>query len=135
MTNGTKEQLSQHMESIFKEYVAPGLHVCDLATGGGKSYTISKLTCEYYPGHFDRIIILCVQTKLVNDIREEINKFISARKGDIGQKDVLVVSLPLIMPEKSAKKPSKPLSWLIPIARRRGLSTLKGNCMSMPTLS
>lgn len=50
-----KEELSKHVEGIFKKYVKPGLHICDIATGGGKSYTIGKLTCEYYPKHFDRI--------------------------------------------------------------------------------
>ena len=44
-----KEQLSRHVENIFKGYSTPGLHICDIATGGGKSYTIGKLTCEYYP--------------------------------------------------------------------------------------
>ena len=39
-----KEQLSQHVEGIFKGYTEPGLHICDIATGGGKSYTIGKLT-------------------------------------------------------------------------------------------
>ena len=53
-----KEELSSHVENIFKQYVHPGLYICDLATGGGKSYTIGKLTCEFYPKHFVRIIIL-----------------------------------------------------------------------------
>ena len=61
MTKNYKEELSKHVENIFKEYVTPGVHICDIATGGGKSYTIGKLTCEYYPQYFDRIIILCVQ--------------------------------------------------------------------------
>ncbi len=39
-----KEQLSKHVEGIFKGYTEPGLHICDIATGGGKSYTIGKLT-------------------------------------------------------------------------------------------
>lgn len=42
-----KQELSAHVEEIFKQYVHPGLYICDLATGGGKSYTIGKLTCEY----------------------------------------------------------------------------------------
>ena len=52
-----KERLSRHVEDIFKGYSMPGLHICDIATGGGKSYTIGKLTCEYYPEKFDRIVI------------------------------------------------------------------------------
>ena len=56
MELGYKEKLSAHVEKIFKSYTTPGLHICDIATGGGKSYTIGKLTCEYYPLHFDRII-------------------------------------------------------------------------------
>ena len=67
-----KELLSEHVENIFKGYSEPGLHICDIATGGGKSYTIGKLTCEYYPDYFERIIILCVQNKLVNGMNREI---------------------------------------------------------------
>ena len=77
MELGNKEKLSAHVEKIFKSYVTPGLHICDIATGGGKSYTIGKLTCEFYPLHFDRIIILCVQNKLVNGMDREIERFIS----------------------------------------------------------
>ena len=71
-----KHELSAHVEKIFKQYVHPGLYICDLATGGGKSYTIGKLTCEYYPKHFERIIILCVQNKLMEGMNREIEKFI-----------------------------------------------------------
>ena len=71
-----KQELSAHVEKIFKQYVHPGLYICDLATGGGKSYTIGKLTCEYYPKHFERIIILCVQNKLIEGMNREIEKFI-----------------------------------------------------------
>lgn len=71
-----KQELSAHVEEIFKQYVHPGLYICDLATGGGKSYTIGKLTCEYYPKHFERIIILCIQNKLIEGMNREIEKFI-----------------------------------------------------------
>ena len=71
-----KQELSAHVEEIFKQYVHPGLYICDLATGGGKSYTIGKLTCEYYPKHFECIIILCVQNKLIEGMNREIEKFI-----------------------------------------------------------
>jgi len=76
MDRSYKEQLGEHVESIFKSYTTPGLHICDIATGGGKSYTIGKLTCQYYPKYFDRIIILCVQTKLVQGMNSEIEKFL-----------------------------------------------------------
>ena len=36
MAKSYKEQLSEHVEAIFKEHVTPGLHICDIATGGGK---------------------------------------------------------------------------------------------------
>ena len=88
---GYKEKLSAHVEKIFKSYVTPGLHICDIATGGGKSYTIGKLTCEYYPLHFDRIIILCVQNKLVNGMDREIERFISTSESKIKPKDKLVI--------------------------------------------
>ena len=78
MAKSYKEQLSEHVEAIFKQYVTPGLHICDIATGGGKSYTIGKLTCEYYPKHFDRIVILCVQNKLVDGMNREIDRFIDS---------------------------------------------------------
>ena len=76
-----KEELSSHVENIFKQYVHPGLYICDLATGGGKSYTIGKLTCELYPKHFERIIILCVQNKLIEGMNREIEKFIDQEGG------------------------------------------------------
>ena len=31
-----KELLSKHVENIFKTYTSSGLHICDIATGGGK---------------------------------------------------------------------------------------------------
>ena len=37
-----KEKLSEYVEEIFKRYTSSGLHICDIATGGGKSYTITK---------------------------------------------------------------------------------------------
>ncbi len=73
--------LSNHVESIFKQYVDPGLFICDLATGGGKSYTIGKLTCQYYPKYFERIVILCVQNKLIEGMNREIDKFIDVEDG------------------------------------------------------
>ncbi|WP_455590727.1 hypothetical protein [Bacteroides sp.] len=71
-----KEQLSEHVEKIFMGYDKPGLHICDLATGGGKTHTIGKLTCDYYAKKFDRIVILCVQTRLVNDMEKAISKYL-----------------------------------------------------------
>ena len=86
-----KEELSKHVEAIFKEYVTPGLHICDIATGGGKSYTIGKLTCEYYPKHFDRIVILCVQNKLVEGMNREIDRFIDLQDSLIKEDQKLVI--------------------------------------------
>ena len=91
MDSGYKEKLSALVENIFKRYITPGLHICDIATGGGKSYTIGKLTCEYYPKHFDRIIILCVQNKLVGSLDKEIERFISSSGSLIKAKDKLVI--------------------------------------------
>ena len=86
-----KEQLSKHVEGIFKGYTEPGLHICDIATGGGKSYTIGKLTCEYYPNEFDRIIILCVQNKLVDSMNREIDHFINGGNSQISPIDKMVI--------------------------------------------
>lgn len=91
MTESYKEQLSNYVENIFKKYITSGLHICDIATGGGKSYTIGKLTCQFYPKHFDRIIILCVQTKLVDAMDSEVNKFISKEDSEIKPDAKLVV--------------------------------------------
>ena len=86
-----KKYLSEHVESIFKQYTTPGIHICDIATGGGKSYTIGKLTCEYYPQHFDKIIILCIQNKLVTGMDKEIERFISSPESKLKPKDKLVI--------------------------------------------
>lgn len=91
MAKSYKEQLSEHVKAIFKEYVTPGLHICDIATGGGKSYTIGKLTCEYYPKHFDRIVILCVQNKLVDGMNREIDRFIDSPDSVIKEDQKLVI--------------------------------------------
>lgn len=85
-----KQELSSHVENIFKQYVHPELYICDLATGGGKSYTIGKLTCEYYPKHFERIIILCVQNKLIEGMNREIEKFID-QEGGLKSDEKLVI--------------------------------------------
>ena len=86
-----KEQLSRHVENIFMGYSMPGLHICDIATGGGKSYTIGKLTCEYYPEKFDRIVILCVQNKLMNGMNREIDRFINTESSLISPSDKMVI--------------------------------------------
>ena len=91
MNETSKEKLSQHVEGIFKGYTLPGLHICDIATGGGKSYTIGKLTCEYYPKFFDRIVILCVQNKLVNGMNREIERFIDEDNSQIKPSDKMVI--------------------------------------------
>lgn len=89
--SNNKEMLSEHVEKIFRSYSNAGLHICDIATGGGKSYTIGKLTCEYYPSIFDRIIILCVQNKLVDGMNREIDRFISSDDSLIKSSDKLVI--------------------------------------------
>lgn len=86
-----KEKLSKHVEEIFKGYASSGLHICDIATGGGKSYTIGKLTCEYYPKMFDRIVILCVQNKLVDGMNREIDRFINTEGSLISPSDKMVI--------------------------------------------
>ncbi len=89
MAKGYKEKLSEHVENIFKGFTTPGIHICDIATGGGKSYTIGKLTCEYYTKYFDRIIILCVQNKLVEGMNREIVKFLG--NSLIKPKDIIII--------------------------------------------
>lgn len=91
MKDTYKEQLSSHVEKIFKDYTAEGLHICDIATGGGKSYTIGKLTCEYYPNKFKRIVILCVQNKLIDGMNREIDRFINGKNSLIKPSDKIVI--------------------------------------------
>lgn len=86
-----KERLSEYVETIFRKYSNPGLHICDIATGGGKSYTIGKLTGEYYPQHFDRIVILCVQNKLVEGMNREIEQFVNTKHSLIKSTDILII--------------------------------------------
>lgn len=86
-----KQLLAEFVEHIFEGYTTFGLHICDIATGGGKSYTIGKLTCEYYPQYFKRIIILCVQNKLVDAMNDEIKKFINTKESKIREKDVIII--------------------------------------------
>ena len=81
-----KQLLAEFVEHIFEGYTTFGLHICDIATGGGKSYTIGKLTCEYYPQYFKRIIILCVHNKLVDSMNDEIKKFINTKESKIREK-------------------------------------------------
>ena len=100
-----KEELSSHVENIFKQYVHPGLYICDLATGGGKSYTIGKLTCEFYPKHFERIIILCVQNKLIEGMNREIEKFID-QEGGLKSDEKLVIENNLEVILKAVKSSS-----------------------------
>ncbi len=56
-----------------------------------KSYTIGKLTCEYYPQHFDRIVILCVQNKLVEGMNREIEQFVNTKHSLIKSTDILII--------------------------------------------
>lgn len=100
-----KQELSSHVENIFKLYVHPGLYICDLATGGGKSYTIGKLTCEFYPKHFERIIILCVQNKLIEGMNREIEKFID-QEGGLKSDEKLVIENNLEVILKAVKSSS-----------------------------
>lgn len=91
MEKTAKEMLSEHVENIFKGYTEPGLYISNIATGGGKSYTIGKLTCEYYPQYFERIVILCVQKKLVLGMQKEIERFIESPDSKITEADIMIV--------------------------------------------
>ena len=67
-----KEDLSKFTEKLFREIQQPGLYVMPLATGGGKSYTIGKLACCYYPKFFRRIVILTIQKKLSLEMQAQL---------------------------------------------------------------
>ena len=109
INKSNKELLSEHVENIFKGYSEPGIHICDVATGGGKSYTIGKLTCEYYPDYFERIIILCVQNKLVDGMNREIDRFIASEASRIKPTDKLVI-------EKTIQRLSRKL-WAMVVSK------------------
>lgn len=87
----SKEKLSSFVEELFKRHSGKGLHICDLATGGGKSYTIGKLTCEHYPKKYDKIVILCVKNDLVNAMDKDVEKHIHSAKSCVGPEDKIVV--------------------------------------------
>lgn len=89
--NENLKKLSAHVEGIFKSFIAPGLHICDLATGGGKSYTLAKLSCEYYPKYFDRICILVPQKKMAKGMLDELGKVVSSPNSMITSNDILEV--------------------------------------------
>ena len=86
-----KEKLNECVIGEFKGFVTPGLHVCDLTTGGGKSHAISLLSTSYYLDHFDRVVILCVQNKLVDGMLKEIKDSLSEKDCKITLDDLLVV--------------------------------------------
>ena len=130
-----KQLLSDHVENIFKQYTETGLHICDIATGGGKSYTIGKLTCEYYPEHFDRIVILCVQNKLVNGMYREIEKFLTSQEKKITENDILVIENNPEVIKKAVRSKSfedllVEMDYQIGEQKRQGynVSGLRSNC-------
>ena len=49
------------------------------------------MTCEFYPKEFNRIVILCVQKKLVEGINREINEFVHSKNSIISRNDILVI--------------------------------------------
>ena len=130
-----KQLLSDHVENIFKKYTETGLHICDIATGGGKSYTIGKLTCEYYPEHFDRIVILCVQNKLVNGMYREIEKFLTSQEKKITENDILVIENNPEVIKKAVRSKSfeyllEEMDYQIGEQKRQGYNVngLRSNC-------
>jgi hypothetical protein len=89
--NYPKEKLNECVIGEFKGFITPGLHVCDLTTGGGKSHAISQLSTSYYLDHFDRVVILCVQNKLVDGMLKEIKDALNEKGCKITLDDLLVV--------------------------------------------
>lgn len=86
-----KIELNNLIESEFKRYVDNKVYISNFATGGGKSYNIAKLTCTYYPKHFGQIVILCVQNKLVLNMKGELSKFYGDSDCLVSQENVLLV--------------------------------------------
>lgn len=86
-----KLQLNDLIETEFKRYTENKVYVSDLATGGGKSHNIAKLTCNYYPKHFGQIVILCVQNKLIDGMADELSKFYDASDSLVKKDEVLIV--------------------------------------------
>ena len=87
-----KEDLSKFTEKLFREIQQPGLYVMPLATGGGKSYTIGKLACCYYPKFFRRIVILTIQKKLSLEMQAQLEQSLKLPESLITSSDVLMLN-------------------------------------------
>lgn len=87
-----KEELSKLTEKLFREIQEPGLYVMPLATGGGKSYTIGKLACCYYPQFFRRIVILTIQKKLSMEMQAQLEQSLKLPESLITSSDVLMLN-------------------------------------------
>ena len=90
-TNDPKIELSELLETEFKRYTENKVYISNFATGGGKSYNIAKLTCTYYPKHFEQVVILCVQKKLIRNMKNELDKFLGEPDSLVKKEDVLIV--------------------------------------------
>ena len=81
----------QYVENLFKTFIKNGLILCDLPTGSGKSRSFCKLSCNYYFNYYDRIIIFCVQKKLVDSLYQDLLEFSTLKDSLIKQQDIVVV--------------------------------------------
>ena len=75
----------------MKTFIKNGLILCDLPTGSGKSRSFCKLSCNYYFNYYDRIIIFCVQKKLVDSLYQDLLEFSALKDSLIKQQDIVVV--------------------------------------------
>ena len=87
-----KKRLAELTERLFKEADHPGLYILPLSTGGGKSYTIGRLACTYYPRMFKRIVILTIQNKLSQEMKAQLDQSISSPESLIKPSDVLLLT-------------------------------------------
>lgn len=87
-----KKRLAELTERLFKAAKQPGLYILPLSTGGGKSYTIGRLACTYYPKMFKRVVILTIQNKLSEEMKAQLEQSISLPESLIKPSDVLLLT-------------------------------------------
>lgn len=86
-----KTLISTLIQETFASFVEPGLHVCELPTGIGKTYALAVALQRHYLEKFDHIIVLCPQVKHIWNLYDEIERLHELNATDFTYKDDLLV--------------------------------------------
>lgn len=86
-----KTLISTLIQETFASFVEPGLHVCELPTGIGKTHALAVAIQRHYLEKFDRIIVLCPQIKHIRNLNDEIKKLHKSNATDFTYIDDLLV--------------------------------------------